>query len=121
MTIQTNQSHFFFETDGWPADALQVVDFSGVEEISRTYRFVVRLVSEDGELDLDAIIGKPATLRSCRREGEPLPVHGVVTEFRQGGHVADRYAYEATLVPRLWLFRSRISAACFSRCASTRS
>ena len=103
MTIQANQSHFFFEAAGIPADVLQVVDFSGVEEISRTYRFVVRLVSDDGELDLDGIIGKPATLSLCRREGEPLPLHGVVTEFRQGGHVADRYAYEATLVPRLWL------------------
>jgi len=103
MTVQANQSHFSFETAAVAPDALQVVDFNGVEEISRTYKFVVRLVSEDGELDLDAIIGKPATLSLRRREGDPLPIHGVVSDFRQGGHVADRYAYEATLVPRLWL------------------
>jgi len=103
MTVQANQSHFSFDTAAVAPDALQVVDFNGVEEISRTYKFVVRLVSEDGELDLDAIIGKPATLSLRRREGDPLPIHGVVSDFRQGGHVADRYAYEATLVPRLWL------------------
>jgi type VI secretion system secreted protein VgrG len=103
IALDANQSHFFFESAAAPADALQVVDFTGVEEMSRTYRFVVRLVSDNGELDLDAIIGKRATFGFRRREGDPLPVHGVVADLRQGGHVADRYAYEATLVPRLWL------------------
>jgi type VI secretion system secreted protein VgrG len=112
MPVEANQKHFSFETSAVSADTLQVVDFSGVEEMSRTYRFVVRLASDDPELDLDAVIGKPATLKVQRREGDALPIHGVVSEFHQGARISDWYSYEATLVPRLWLlslsFQSRV-------------
>jgi type VI secretion system secreted protein VgrG len=102
MTVDANQSHFSFETTAVPADALHVVEFSGVEEMSRTYRFALRLVSDDPEIDLDAVIGRPATFSLRRREGDPLPIHGVVSEFRQGPRISEWYSYEAILVPRLW-------------------
>ncbi len=101
--LQTNQSRFFFASAALAADALEVAEFTGVEEISRPYRFSVRLVSDDPELDLDAVVGRPATLRLRRHEGDPLPIGGVVADVRQGGYDARRYAYEVTLVPRLWL------------------
>lgn len=103
MPVEANQTHFSFETKAVPAGALSVVDFTGVEEISRTYRFVVRLASDDPGLDLDAVIGKPATLSLRRRDGDPLPIHGIVSEFQQGARVSDWYEYQATLVPRLWM------------------
>jgi type VI secretion system secreted protein VgrG len=103
VMLRTNQSRFFFESAAVPPDALQVVRFSGVEEISSTYRFVIQLASEDGELDLDAPIGQPATLRVLGTGGDAVPIHGIIAEFRQGGRVADAFAYEAVLVPRLSL------------------
>ncbi|MEO6527596.1 MAG: type VI secretion system tip protein TssI/VgrG, partial [Gemmatimonadaceae bacterium] len=101
--IPTNQSRFFFESSAAAKDAWQVAEFSGAEEISRTFRFVVHLVSTDAEIDLDAVLGSPATLRLMQRDGETVSVQGVVSDFRQGAYTSGHYSYEATLVPRLWL------------------
>ena len=101
--IAANQSRFEFETAGLPPDSVRVSEFSGVEEVSRPFRFVVQLTSKDGELNLDAVIGKPATLVLLRHDGEPSPVHGLIADFRQRAYTSGSYAYEATLVPRLWL------------------
>ena len=101
--IASNQSRFEFETAGLAADSVRVSEFTGVEEVSRPFRFVVQLASKDGELDLDAVIGKPATLVLLRHDGEPSPIHGVIADFQQRAFTTGNYAYEATLVPRLWL------------------
>jgi type VI secretion system secreted protein VgrG len=101
--IAANQSRFEFTSAGLQADAVQVSEFTGVEEVSHTFQFVVQLTSKDGELDLDAVIGQPATLALMRHDGEMSPIHGVVSDFRQKSYTTGNYYYEATLVPRLWL------------------
>src|SRR5215510_4047360 len=101
--IAANQSRFAFKSAGLAADAVQVSEFTGVEEVSHTFRFVVQLTSTDGELDLDAVIGQPATLALMRQDGEMSPIHGIVQDFQQKAFTTGNYYYEATLVPRLWL------------------
>ena len=101
--IAANQSRFAFKSAGLAADAVQVSEFTGVEEVSHTFRFVVQLTSTDGELDLDAVIGQPATLSLMRQDGEISPIHGIVADFQQKAFAIGNYHYEATLVPRLWL------------------
>jgi type VI secretion system secreted protein VgrG len=101
--IAANQSRFAFKSAGLAADAVQVSEFMGVEEVSHTFRFVVQLASTDGELDLDAVVGQPATLALMRQDGEASPIHAIVSDFQQKAFTTGNYYYEATLVPRLWL------------------
>ena len=93
----------------------RVVGFEGVEHISRPYRFVVELVSDDPDIDFASAINQAATLTMYRGD-DPSEVDGVVVDFEQsheaGGQSEFRYAYRAVLVPRLWRlslsFQSRI-------------
>jgi type VI secretion system secreted protein VgrG len=101
--IAANQSRFAFKSAGLAPDAVQVSEFTGVEEVSHTFRFVIQLTSTDGELDLDAVVGQPATLALMRQDGEVSPIHGIVQDFQQKAFTTGTYFYEATLVPRLWL------------------
>ena len=43
--------NFEFEVNGLDSDVLEVVGFSGEEEISRLFRFELDLLSSDKELD----------------------------------------------------------------------
>ncbi|MDJ0607345.1 MAG: type VI secretion system tip protein TssI/VgrG [Kiloniellales bacterium] len=97
--------NIFFESKALDHDTFAVVRFEGEEEISRPYRFVVDLVSDRPDVDLDAALGRPATLSFQRGDdGELRKIHGVLSEIelgREGQH--GHYAYRAVLVPRLWM------------------
>lgn len=94
-----------FESKALGAETFSVLRFSGEEAISQPYRFEIDLVSEEPDIDPDAVLGRPATLTIQRGDGgTPRKVHGILAEFEQGqegrfGH----YRYRAVLVPRLWL------------------
>jgi type VI secretion system VgrG family protein len=94
-----------FESKALGAETFSVLRFSGEEAISQLYRFEIDLVSEEPDIDQDAVLGQPATLTIQRGDdGTPRKVHGILAEFEQGqegrfGH----YRYRAVLVPRLWL------------------
>ncbi len=97
--------NIFFESKSLESDTFAVVRFEGQEEISRPYRFVVDMVSDRPDVDLDAARGRPAT-RSFNRgdDGDLRKIHGVLAEIelgREGQH--GHYAYRAVLVPRLWM------------------
>jgi type VI secretion system secreted protein VgrG len=105
------KARYFFETSAFDADALQVVDFVGQDDISQIFRFDLNLVSKEADIDFTDVINKPATLTMMRGE-EPTKIHGLIADFQQGGRTADWVAYRATLVPRLWLlalnYQSRV-------------
>lgn len=114
VPLAANVADFLFTAEGIPAGEVQVESFSGREEISRPYQYRVTLVSRNRELDLDAPIGKPGTLRIRTAKGE-RPIHGIVERFEQGV-VAHGYSrYDITLIPTLGLLRftrnSRLFAA----------
>lgn len=94
-----------FESKALDAETFAVLRFTGEEAISEPYRFEIDLVSEQADIDPDAVLGRPATLSFQRGdEGTPRRVHGILAAFEQGsegryGH----YHYRAVLVPRLWL------------------
>jgi len=93
---------FYFETEALGSDTFRVLDFEGHEEISRPFRFEINLVSDDPEVDLDAVINEPAEF-SIERDGERRTIHGVLAEFEQRDSGPKSFAYRAVLVPRLWL------------------
>ena len=102
---------FRFESDALNPETFQVLDFEGEEHISRLFTFHIRLLSDDPEVDLAQVVNQPATLFMARGS-EDAPIHGLVSDFRQGGRRGDLFDYTAVLVPRVWLlslsYQSRI-------------
>ncbi len=92
---------FTFASSGAAADAFGVVRFTGHEGISQLYRFDITLISGPSELDLDAIMEKPAVF-SLLRADQNVAFHGVLEHFdvlqSSGGFIF----YQASLVPALW-------------------
>jgi len=104
------EADFIFESKGYSGD-LRVVGFTGREELSRLFNFQLELASEDWEIDLNAVVGQPASLTIKSLEGERV-IHGIVS-WMEGGGKGEKFApYKATLVPEFWLlsrlYRSRI-------------
>ena len=100
-----NVSRYRFEAAGLDENAFQVVRFSGREAISEPFYFELELVSTSPDIDFGAVVGRPAAFTLMREDevgSEPLPIHGVVTDFQQSGRTADHVVYQAVLRPRLW-------------------
>ncbi|MGE5693398.1 MAG: contractile injection system protein, VgrG/Pvc8 family, partial [Candidatus Zixiibacteriota bacterium] len=95
------EADFVFESKGYSGD-LRVVGFTGREELSRLFNFQLELASEDWEIDLNAVVGQPASLAIKSLEGERV-IHGIVS-WMEGGGKGEKFApYKATLVPEFWL------------------
>ena len=94
-----------FESKALDAETFSVLRFTGEEAISEPYRFEIDLLSEQGDIDPDAVLGRPATLSVQRGdEGTPRRIQGILAAFEQGPEgLYGHYRYRAVLVPRLWL------------------
>jgi type VI secretion system secreted protein VgrG len=80
-----------------------VAGFEGVEEISRPYRFEIDLVSDDPEIDLDALLYASARL-TLEKGDQTRHIHGLIFECRQLDELPDRrYRYQALLMPRIFM------------------
>jgi len=112
METETLDLAFAVDDPQLDAATFDVICFEGEEHISKPFYFVIKLVSYEPHLTLAGLADKPATL-TVVREGEPRTFHGIVIDFEQGPHVADRFTYTATLVPRLWLLSLRFQSRTF--------
>ncbi|WPL16396.1 type VI secretion system Vgr family protein [Thiorhodovibrio winogradskyi] len=97
---------FHFHSQAVDQDTFMVVRFQGEEGLSELYRFEILLVSEQADLDLDAILQSPATFTiktTTSQDGKgDLPFHGILASFEQL-HQADSWVfYRAELRPKLW-------------------
>ncbi len=98
---QTVQTSFRFSISSLAADALQVVQFTGEEEISRPFRFELLLAATDPALDLAGLVGETAQF-TLDKDGAERILYGIVAEFYQTDMpVPGVYLYRAVLVPRL--------------------
>ena len=95
---------FEFSSDACPADAFAVVRMSGVEAISRPYRFELVLVSDDAAIDFAQLVGAGAQLRILAPDDatRATPYAGMLAEFDQLHQAGGFTFYRAVLVPRLW-------------------
>ena len=90
-------------------DALLLDSFTGYEQVSEPFRFVLKLLSPDPNVDMQALLTKPAVLSFNMTEEAERHVHGHVVritllECGEDGMAA----YEAELAPWLW-FLNRYS------------
>ncbi|MFO0615917.1 MAG: type VI secretion system tip protein TssI/VgrG [Polyangiaceae bacterium] len=116
-TRKGNEADYMVWIDGVVDGALEVVDFHGVEEISRPYRFTLTLVQpiHASALDLDALIGAPAALLVATHDhGDGFIVrHGVVLEAEATEQTSTLRLYRIVLAPPFELARFRTHCRTF--------
>lgn len=96
-------------------DVLLLRGFEGDESISSLFRFDLDLLSTDDGLDLDAVVGKGATVRLTLADGEQRYFSGIISKFSQGGRDQTFTSYHAELVPWLWLLGRTANCRIFQR------
>lgn len=101
MTFQ-GETRYLFVSDAKPENTFAVVRFTGQEAVSQPYRFDIMLATEDSEIDLRAMLQRPARFVIHRADLDDRVFHGVLAEFEQMQESGSYVIYKAVLVPRLW-------------------
>lgn len=97
-----DSSHVRIESPAFPADSVQVVTLEGREQLSQLFELHVRVVSSaPNGLDVDAVIGAPATLILERGGVETRRLGGLVAGIRDSLHEeTGRMVYDLWFAPR---------------------
>lgn len=88
-------------------DKLLLRSISGTESLSKPFHYDLALLSEDAELDFNAIMGVAVTVRLDMPEERKRYIHGHVSAFSQGVPLGDYYEYKAVVVPFLWFLSQK--------------
>ncbi|MBV2132435.1 type VI secretion system tip protein VgrG [Pseudomonas sp. MAP12] len=109
MFAPANAAHFTLHIDGLAHD-LQILEFHGREAISQPWRFDLELVSERADLELEALLNRPAFLAFAP---DGAGVHGLVYRIAQGDSGQRLTRYRLSLVPRLAYLAQRSNQRIF--------
>ena len=85
------------------ADVLLFHGMHAREEMGRLFEYQVDLLSAEGEIALDDILGKNVTITLAQPNDASRHFNGVVTRFSQGGMYGRYHRYLAVVRPWLWL------------------
>ena len=83
---------------------------NGHETIGRLFRYELELLSEDGAIDPNDLLGEPMTISVQQGDGAVRNFSGIVTSFGEGGGFGRYALYHAVLEP--WLALLDLSADC---------
>lgn len=100
-----SEVHFDFEISE-SGTQFRVLSFSGTEGISQLFRFDLFVTTEDSNIDLQQIVGKPAVL-SIGTGNDLRHLSGVVSRFWWVGESGDLSAFYAEVVPVHWMLWHR--------------
>ncbi|HIH9048783.1 TPA: type VI secretion system Vgr family protein [Escherichia coli] len=82
---------------------LDVEHFSGREEMSQTYYYIINFTSTDNDLEAGLLLRKSATFTmgtgGLKEQVSQKVVHGVITDFRRISGSADQAKYQVILEP----------------------
>jgi type VI secretion system secreted protein VgrG len=92
------EPQFFFRSEEFPDDELEVYAFSGAEGISQIYLFHVDLVTRHDDVTFEKLINKPAWLL-IRGPFADRFVHGIVTRLEHVARTSRHSHYRALLAP----------------------
>jgi len=109
MFNTANETHFSLILEGVEHD-FKVLEFQGREAISQPYRFDLGLVSERPDLDMQALLHKPAFLAF---DAAGMGIHGLVHRIAQGESGKRLTRYRLTLVPQLAYLAHRTNQRIF--------
>lgn len=109
----TNVERFTCAVDGVDS-MLRVLGLQGVESMSGLFDFTLTVVSEDGDLDFDAIVGRPALVTFVSDdESVARYLHGMVVDIEQTGQGRRLTTYSLRLAPQAWLLTQRTNSRIF--------
>jgi len=102
---------FKFNTPEFSDYNLEVVSFSGYEEMGELYSYEIDLISTNSEIDLDKMLQTDVSLQILHKNNkEDIYIHGILASFEVSDKINDYIHYKAHLVPKLWrLFMSPFS------------
>ena len=115
MFNAANETHFSLTLEGVDHN-FQVLEFRGREAISQPYRFDLELVSERADLDLQALLHRPAFLTF---DPAGMGIHGLVHHIAQGESGQRLTRYRLTLVPQLAYLAHRTNQRIFQHLKAT--
>ena len=84
-------------------DKLLLTAFSGEERMSGLFRFELQMLSEEGSIKPDEIVGKPVDFYVRHPDDEKRYFNGVVNRFVYAGKNDRVHMYRAQVVPWMWL------------------
>jgi type VI secretion system secreted protein VgrG len=87
-------------------DALLLSRLSGTERLSQPFHFELDLLSEQGDIDVESMLGRPMVTEHPLASGGTRYFHGLVSDFSQLSYGERHHEYRATLRPWFW-FLSR--------------
>ncbi|HVY47189.1 MAG TPA: type VI secretion system tip protein TssI/VgrG [Minicystis sp.] len=91
---------FTIRSKALPAEA-RVVAFKAVEALSSPYVCEVDVLVPDAiDVDMEAAVGKRATLQTTR--GQEMPIHGVIASIELMNQYLTNGIFRVTLRPKLW-------------------
>jgi type VI secretion system secreted protein VgrG len=92
-------------------DALDIRRFTVHERMSALFEISLVALSENADIDFDAVVGRPASFRMHAGEPAVAPIRswtGVCNQIRQvAAEEAGLSTYHVTIVPALWLLTQR--------------
>jgi type VI secretion system secreted protein VgrG len=84
-------------------DVLLLAGFSGHEAISRLFSFHLDLLTEQGPIDFNSIIGKNVTISLTQSDDTPRYFNGMVSRFALSGADKVFMHYQMEIVPWTWM------------------
>lgn len=100
ISASLNRYHLIIPSCPSPLD---VEHFSGREEMSQTYYYIINFTSTDNDLDAGLMLRKSATFTmgtgGLKEQVSQKVVHGVITDFRRISGSADQAKYQVILEP----------------------
>lgn len=97
---------------------LLFVRMSAAEHLGKLFSYQVQLLSQDVDVDLRKLLGKPMTVKMELVSGYTRYFNGIVSEASQAGFESVdkvRYAvYTATLVPKPWLLTQKVDCRIYN-------
>ena len=84
-------------------DTLLLKDMGGVEELGRLFAYDLQLTSQDPDIDLNLLLGKPMSLGLQLHDGSIRYFHGIAARCSQNNGRGQFASYQVTLRPWLWL------------------
>ena len=101
-TISASLNRYHLIIPSFPSP-LDVEHFSGREEMSQTYYYIINFTSTDNDLDAGLLLRKSATFTmgtgGLKEQVSQKVVHGVITDFRRISGSADQAKYQVILEP----------------------
>ncbi|EGO4197996.1 TPA: type VI secretion system tip protein VgrG [Escherichia coli] len=101
-TISASLNRYHLIIPSCPS-SLDVEHFSGREEMSQTYYYIINFTSTDNDLDAGLLLRKSATFimgtGGLKEQVSQKVVHGVITDFHRISGSADQAKYQVILEP----------------------